>query len=91
MNTASILVYTSGFCPYCHWAKKLLDKKGVAFNEIRIDRVAGARDEMIEKSGGRLTVPQIFIGAHHVGGFDDMAALDRAGKLDPLLNEVLGE
>lgn len=90
MSDSSVVIYTSGFCPYCHWAKKLLNKKEVSFEEIRVDKIPGSRDEMLERSGGRYTVPQIFIGQHHVGGFDDMAALDRNGKLDPLIEEVVG-
>ncbi len=80
-----IVIYCSAFCPYCTWAKKLLDAKNASYTEIRIDQVEGARDEMLERSNGRMTVPQIFIGDTHVGGFDDLQALDRAGKLDPML------
>lgn len=85
MNQAEVVIYCSAFCPYCTWAKKLLESKSVSYTEIRIDQVAGARDEMLERSNGRMTVPQIFIGDTHVGGFDDLQALDRAGQLDPLL------
>jgi glutaredoxin 3 len=80
-----IVIYCSAFCPYCTWAKKLLDAKNASYTEIRIDQVEGAREEMLERSNGRMTVPQIFIGDTHVGGFDDLQALDRAGKLDPML------
>lgn len=80
-----VTVYSSGYCPYCFWAKGLLTKKEVNFDEIRIDQVVGARDEMLSKSNGQLTVPQIFIDDFHVGGFDDLQALDDAGKLDPML------
>ncbi len=80
-----IVIYCSAFCPYCTWAKKLLDAKNASYTEIRIDQVEGARDEMLQRSNGRMTVPQIFIGDTHVGGFDDLQALDRAGKLDPML------
>jgi len=80
-----IIIYCSAFCPYCTWAKKLLDAKNASYTEIRIDQVEGAREEMLERSNGRMTVPQIFIGGTHVGGFDDLQALDRAGKLDPML------
>lgn len=80
-----VTVYSSGFCPYCFWAKGLLEEKDVNFDEIRIDQVAGARDEMLSKSNGRSSVPQIFIDDLHVGGFDDLQALNKAGKLDPLL------
>lgn len=82
---APIIVYSSGFCPYCQWAKKLLNEKKADFEEIRIDQVEGAQDEMLQKSNGQMTVPQIFIGDTHVGGYTDMLALDKAGKLDPLI------
>lgn len=85
MSSPSITIYTSGFCPYCVWAKRMLDSKGVSFNEIRTDMEASAREEMLQRSNGQMTVPQIFIGEIHVGGYTDMAALDRDGKLDPLL------
>ena len=73
-------------CPYCVRAKSLLAKKGVAVEEIDVFMDAGARDEMLAKSGGARTVPQIFIGDTHVGGCDDLYALEKAGKLDPLLS-----
>lgn len=79
-----VVIYTSAFCGYCNAAKNLLQRKGASFSEVRIDQVPGARDKMVELSGRR-TVPQIFIGDEHVGGHDDLVALDRAGKLDPLL------
>lgn len=79
-----IEVYTSAFCGYCSAAKRLLERKGVSYEEIRIDQLAGKREEMVQRSGRR-TVPQIFIGDTHVGGFDDISALDRAGGLDRLL------
>ena len=79
-----IIMYTTGFCPYCVAAKNLLQTKGASWDEIRIDKERGKRDEMIDKSQRR-TVPQIFIGDTHVGGFDDLAALDKAGELDQLL------
>jgi glutaredoxin 3 len=78
-------IYTTGYCPYCHAAKSLLKRKGVEFNEIDLGRDYSKRDEMIKRSNGRMTVPQIFIGETHVGGSDDLHALERAGKLDPLL------
>jgi glutaredoxin 3 len=78
-------MYATGWCPYCLRAETLLRAKGVAeIEKIRIDLEPARRDEMIEKTGRR-TVPQIYIGETHVGGFDDLYALDRAGKLDPLL------
>lgn len=82
---AEVTVYSSGFCPYCQWAKRLLGEKNAEFTEIRIDQVEGAQQEMLSKSNGQMTVPQIFIGDTHVGGYTDMVALDKQGKLDPLL------
>lgn len=79
-----VTIYTTMLCPYCHMAKKLLKQKGVAFEEINVSRGAD-REKMIERAGGRHTVPQIFIGTTHVGGCDELHALERAGKLDPLL------
>lgn len=82
---ANILMYTSAVCPYCMNAERLLASKGVKeINKIRVDLQPEKRDEMIEKTGRR-TVPQIFIDGRHVGGFDDLRALDLAGGLDPLL------
>lgn len=83
---SKIVMYTKNVCPYCSMAQRLLASKGVEWDEINIESGPGLRDEMIERSG-RMTVPQIFIGDTHVGGFDDLAALDRAGGLDPLLQE----
>lgn len=82
---AKIEVYTKFLCPYCTRAKALLSKKGVPFEEIDISTGGPRRTEMIERSGGRQTVPQIFIDGRHIGGSDDLHALDRAGGLDPLL------
>ncbi|KQM98136.1 MULTISPECIES: glutaredoxin 3 [unclassified Sphingomonas] len=82
---ATILIYTKAFCPYCVRAKRLLDEKGAAYDEIDISMGGAKRQEMLARSNGRTTVPQIFIGDTHVGGSDDLAALERAGKLDPLL------
>ena len=79
-----VTIYTKGWCPYCAAAKELLDRKGVAYTEIDIERESGARAQMIERAG-RTTVPQIFIGERHVGGCDDLHALDAKGQLDPLL------
>jgi glutaredoxin 3 len=75
-----VTVYTTSTCPYCRSAKALLNSKNITFNEINVERDMKLRTEMMKKSG-RQTVPQIFIGNHHVGGFDDMAKLDREGKL----------
>lgn len=78
-------IYTKDYCGYCSRAKALLRGKGVAFEEYDITMGGPRRAEMIERSNGGMTVPQIFIDGRHVGGSDDLAALDRAGKLDPLL------
>ena len=80
----NVTVYSTNYCPYCMRAKELLKRKGVAYTEVNVEDDA-ARDAMIAKAGGRRTVPKIFIGDTHVGGFDDLAALDKAGKLDTLL------
>ncbi|KEA50326.1 MULTISPECIES: glutaredoxin 3 [Mangrovibacter] len=82
---ANIDIYTTTTCPYCSRAKALLSSKGVSFNEIIIDRDDGLRAQMMERSGRR-TVPQIFIDEQHIGGCDDLYALDARGGLDPLLN-----
>jgi glutaredoxin 3 len=80
-----IVIYTKASCPYCHAAKDLLRRKGAAFEEIGVDGDRAGQAAMAAKAGGRSTVPQIFIGASHVGGCDDLYALDRAGRLDSLL------
>lgn len=80
-----IIVYSKDYCPYCTAAKNLLTQKGVGYSEIDLTQKPELRDEMIKKAGGRTTVPQIFIGSTHVGGFDDMKALDDKGGLDALL------
>lgn len=80
-----VLMYTTRVCPFCLMAKRLLAAKGVTPEEVRVDEDPARRDEMVARSGRR-TVPQIFVGDTHVGGFEDLAALERAGKLDPLLN-----
>ncbi|MDB5987369.1 MAG: grxC [Nevskia sp.] len=80
-----VLVYSTRICPYCMMAKRLLQSKGVQYDEVLVDVDSQRRDEMMQRSGRR-TVPQIFVGATHVGGYEDLAALDRAGKLEPLLN-----
>ncbi|MEZ2586346.1 glutaredoxin 3 [Kluyvera intermedia] len=81
---AKIEIYTKATCPYCHRAKALLSAKSVSFEELPIDGNAEKREEMIQRSG-RTTVPQIFIDAQHIGGCDDLYALDARGGLDPLL------
>ena len=87
---ASIEVYTTPYCPYCVSAKELLRRKGVDFTEINVAGDRELRAKMVERAGGRMTVPQIFIGDTHVGGCDDLYALDDAGGLDPLLAGVDG-
>ena len=79
-----VLMYTTAVCPYCQMAERLLRSKGVDIEKVRIDLDPTRRAEMMEKTGRR-TVPQIYVGDTHVGGYDDLAALDRAGGLDPLL------
>lgn len=81
---SAVIMYTRGFCGYCSAARKLLKAKGVDFKDLDITLNAELRREMTERSG-RQTVPQIFIGERHIGGYDDLAALDQAGKLDVLL------
>jgi glutaredoxin 3 len=84
--TARVVMYSTAVCPFCQRAEQLLRARGVeAIEKVRIDTEPQRRDEMIQRTGRR-TVPQIFIGDTHVGGFDDLAALDRAGGLTPLLN-----
>jgi len=82
---ALVEIYTTRFCGYCQSAKTLLKRKGVAFNEIDVTGNPETRAEMFARSNGGYTVPQIFIGGLHVGGSDELHALDRAAKLDPLL------
>lgn len=81
----NVTIYTKPFCPYCVRAVSLLEKKGVKFDEISAAFDAEKKQEMLQRSGGRATFPQIFIGETHVGGCDDMMALEQAGKLDALL------
>ena len=80
-----VVLYTSPFCGYCMAAKRMLAAKGVNFEEIDVARDPGKRAEMTQRSNGGRTVPQIFVGETHLGGFDDMNALERAGKLDAIL------
>ncbi len=80
-----IEIYTQSYCPYCDRAKALLTRKGAAFREIDAPGGSAARDQAHTRSGGRTSVPQIFIDGKHIGGCDDLMALDRAAKLDPLL------
>ena len=85
---AAVEIYTIRYCPYCQEAKELLSRKGVVFHEIDASGDRDVRNQMIERANGRSTFPQIFIGATHIGGCDDLYALDEAGKLDPLLAEA---
>ena len=78
-------IYTKFGCPYCARAQRLLDDKGVAYEEYEINTIPGKRAEMLDRAPGRITVPQIFIDGRHVGGSDDLAELDRSGRLDPML------
>ena len=82
---AEVVIYTRPFCGYCSRAISLLTKKGVAFTEIEAGFDPAVRAEMVQRAGGRNTFPQIFVGGKHIGGCDEMMALERAGKLDPLL------
>ncbi|WP_424682783.1 glutaredoxin 3 [Frateuria sp. YIM B11624] len=83
-----IEVYSTAVCPYCVAAKNLLKSKGLQWNEVRVDADPAQRDLMLQRSGGRRTVPQIFINDQHVGGYDDLVAADRSGKLKQLLDEA---
>lgn len=83
----SVIVYSKDYCPYCVKAKNFLKHKGVAYEEIDITHDEALQKEMVEKSGGKRTVPQIFVHGTHVGGCDDLLALDKAGKFEPLLNQ----
>lgn len=82
---SNIVLYTKGYCPFCHRAKALLRNKGVDFTEYDLEVVPNKRAEMIDRSYGRTTVPQIFIDNRHIGGSDDLAALNASGELDRLL------
>lgn len=82
-----VTVYSTRICPYCMMAKRLLTQKGVPYEEIMVDGNDQLRADLMQRTGRR-TVPQIYVGDHHVGGFDDLAALDRAGQLDPLLRDA---
>lgn len=82
---SKVIIYTASLCPYCHMAKGLLSGKGVSFDEIDVTGKPAVRSAMVEKAGGRMTVPQIWIGDRHIGGCDDLMALDRSGELDQLL------
>lgn len=81
-----VVIYTATLCPYCHMAKELLRTKGAEYEEVNVTGKSALRAEMSSKAGGRSTVPQIWVGDVHVGGCDDLYCLERAGKLDALLN-----
>jgi glutaredoxin 3 len=83
-----IEVYSTAVCPYCVAAKNLLKSKGLSWEEVRVDTDPAERERMLERSGGRRTVPQIFINNQHVGGYDDLVAAERSGKLAQLLGEA---
>jgi glutaredoxin 3 len=83
-QTPDIVMYSTGWCPYCDRARALLARKGLTFREIKVDENPLEREAMLARSGGRRTVPQIFIGERHVGGFDDLYAIDKSGELDRL-------
>ena len=85
MSAPEVVLYTTAICPYCERAKRLLAKKGAAWREVRVDREPAQLAAMLDRAAGRRSVPQIFIGARHVGGFDELAELDREGALDALL------
>jgi glutaredoxin 3 len=87
LSVAKVEVYTTSYCPYCIRAKALLKSKGVAFEEIDVSCDAALREKMIEMSGGRRTVPEIFINGKIIGGYDELRALEDEGALDPLLSE----
>lgn len=82
---ATVEIYTKPTCGFCHMAKRLLNAKGVSFAEVNISAEPGRRAEMIQRANGGSTVPQIFVGGTHIGGCDDLMALERGGKLDALL------
>jgi glutaredoxin 3 len=86
----SVEIYTKQYCSYCHYAKELLSRKGVSFREIDVTGNREMREQMVQRAGGRTTLPQIFIGAMYVGGCDELYALEDAGKLDPLLQQAEG-
>jgi glutaredoxin 3 len=84
---SAVVLYTTATCPYCMRARRLFDSKGVRYTEIDVNKVEGARAQMQQRTG-RTSVPQIFVGNRHLGGFDDTRALDERGELDPLLAEL---
>jgi glutaredoxin 3 len=87
-QASEIVMYSTGWCPYCQRARALFARRNLAFREIRLDEQPAERAAMLARSGGRRTVPQIFIGDRHVGGFDELYALDKAGELDELTSHA---
>jgi glutaredoxin 3 len=87
-TSPQVVMYSTTWCPYCERARALLQRKSVTYREIKVDEEPAERETMLALSGGRRTVPQIFIGDRHVGGFDDLYALDRSGELDQLLGRA---
>lgn len=85
MQSPPVRIYSTSFCSYCERARNLLARKGIEYTEIKVDEDPEQRAEMLRLSGGRRTVPQIFIGERHVGGYDELYALERRGELDSLL------
>ena len=83
----TVEIYTKAFCPYCWRAKELLESKGVEYREIAVDYGGEAREQMIERANGRTTVPQVFIREQHIGGHDDLVALEREGRLDEMFRQ----
>ena len=91
MAAPEVVIYTTMFCPYCHHAKTILKGKGVAYREVAVDGDRAARQAMTARAGGRTSVPQIFVGDHHVGGCDDLQALDAEGGFDMLLAQATAQ
>ena len=87
-DAPDIVMYSTGWCPYCERARALFARRNLPFREIKLDEDPGERQSMLARSGGRRTVPQIFIGDRHVGGFDELYALDRSGELDALASRA---
>jgi glutaredoxin 3 len=83
-DTPDIVIYSTAWCPYCLRARSLLERKELPFREVKVDESPAERDAMLARTGGRRTVPQIFVGDHHVGGYDELYALERSGGLDEL-------
>lgn len=87
MLVSTIIIYSSLTCPYCDHAKELLDQKGLTYKEVNVDKDPASLKEMVERSDGRRTVPQIFIDGKHIGGFDDLRRLNESGKLDAMVRK----